>query len=243
VWKYAKIHTMSRAQTVARPLRDRTSTFLIQAYPGQQGRPFFDASGMEFDAEVPDAAVAATQLDYIRQLRNIKKRDCNPNPERAWDVGGALTRLSGKRWLNPVVLLFACGHYAEVAEIFTRVTIGQSILAEMARMLPRVVSEPGPDASIGDQLAFRESLKWEQGLPLADSYERRVWSIEGSTYAAFSAAWRSRGGPPPNGASTLLNGCALIAGHAEYPVAERDHHVSVLIVDWLTSRSQTGPAR
>lgn len=228
VWIYVKIHTMSRAQLVSRPFRDRLSMFLNDSYPGHRGRP----------SCVDEASADAEHLEYIRQIRTGKV--AQPTADRAWEVGSALSRLSGKRWLNSVVMIFGCGHYEEVAAVFLRaretgLDLARSI--ELARALPGVFSsEPSRSRrSFKNDLAFREAQNWDRSLPATESLERRVWSIDGDTYAAFAQGWRARNTALPTapGFSGLINGCSVIANHAKYPIVERDHHVAVLLVDAL----------
>ncbi len=218
---------MSRAQKVSRPFRSRLSVFLNESHPGRDGRPI----------AIDGTSTGSEHLEYIRQMRSGKV--AQPTAERAWVIGGTLSRVSGKRWLNPVVMLFVCGHYEEVAALFIRACnsgVDLARILELARALPGVVSsEAGVRPKLKDELAIREAQDWDRDLPATDSLARRIWSIDGETFSAFSEGWRARHStlPPFRGAAALINGCAVIANHAEYPVVDRDHHVAVLLTDGL----------
>lgn len=217
---------------VIRPLQDRVAGLIGLHCPGRSGRR---PVTLDCTADSP------LLLSYIRQLRS-KKRDCYPDPQRAWDVGRELSRASGKRWLNPIVFLFACGHYRETARLFglvQRNVITIDLLRELARTLPQAVDVSNPSqtsfADVADDLAKREAYDWDVAMNPTESYARRVWNIERATYEAFLEAWRGRTlahdvGPDLD---ALLNACLLIESHATYPVPQRDYHVALLLTDWL----------
>lgn len=236
---------MKRSQLVSRPFRERVQAFLQEAHPGRQGKRAVGAD-IAFSDDVPSVSVANDQLVYLRQLRTGKIHQADAS--RIWDIGGALTRLSGQRWLNPVVLLFASGHYGEVAEIFLRVRSSITdarMFVELALTLPGVLQPSRSDyANIGDDIATQEARRWEGPLGPSLSYERRVWSIDGPTYALFAKAWRARALPLPpyESLEATVGACRLIAEGALYSVSERDRQVSLVLVDCLDRSQPIGPA-
>jgi hypothetical protein len=177
--------------------------------------------------------------DYIRQLR--AGRHQQPPPHRAWSLGAAIGVLTGKRWINPVTGLFACGHYGEVAGLFIDVAPrieSRSELIELARTLGTVLSENSTPryAVVFDEIAIREARNWDSSFQKTERYDRRVWSLDGPQYALFAESWRRlvqvRSAPPKTDLSNAaVAGCQLIADAAEYSVADRDRFVSLIITD------------
>jgi len=211
---------------------------LQEAYPGQVGRRVSGDARLHFADDVPTIGEAASQLEYIRQLRAGKVQQ--PDPVRCWEIGSALGPLSKKRWLNPVVMLFAFGHYGEVADIIVRSrdTIATGPLAELVRCLPGVFEDNRQQsfADIKDDFAVRDAKMWDKAMGGSLSPERRAWSIDGRTYAAFAQAWRAQNvaKAPLAGCEAAVGACALIADHALYPIADRDRQVALILTDWLS---------
>jgi hypothetical protein len=229
---------MSRSAAVLKPIQKRVAALLKESYPGRPGRPLKQPGRPPAVSALPGKETDLS--DYIRQLRNGRGY---PDPAKAWEVGHALAGQTRKKWLNPVVALFAYGHYADVAELFVRIRTHSAgdPLAEMARTLPGVV-RPKAELSFAltDDLAAAEARHWDREMGPAEPYERRVWDIGGGWFGRFSQAWRARGTRLPSlpGANALVNGCALIANHADYEVEDRDEQVALLISDWVMPRSQ-----
>ncbi len=228
------------SHAVARPFRERISNFLNSAYPGELGRHATATRRSKLPEDVPNVAKAAELQDYIRQLR--AKKINQPDAERTWEVGGALSRLAGKAWVNPVVMLFVFGHYDRFADVMTRAVSAGSIerktAAEMVRLLPRLTGSQPKQlsfANIQDQLAIAEARAWAADVGGGDPPEIRLWSIGAEEYAAFAQAWRARGSsPPPSGAEGVIGICSLIAKQATYPIEERDLQVSAVLSEWLS---------
>lgn len=127
-------------------------------------------------------------------------------------------------------------------------TIPTGDLIELARTLPAIVATPPPHqlsfANIKDQLAKADAKRWSATLPTPDEpHERRVWTLDKETYAAFAEAWRARHQPASQAVAGIVGACTLIADHAQYPLAERDLQVAAVLTDWLARRTQpTQPA-
>lgn len=232
---------MNRSHAVARPFRDRIGDFVKGVYPGELGRHATATRRAALPADVPNVMEAAELQDYIRQLRAKKLNQ--PDPTRAWQVGGALIRLTGKAWLNPMVMLYVMGHYDCFADVATRVvakgTIESPTLAEMVRLLPGLVAfkgDPQMDFSrVKDQLAVAEAKAWAKAMGPTDPVEIRLWSIDPPMYAAFAEAWRARAvEPSPAGAAGVVAACGLIAQYATYSVEERDRQVAAILSEWLS---------
>lgn len=226
---------VKRALGVTRPLGDRLQKLVCEAYPkGSKYR----TNAIQVLSMMP-LDEARHLGDYIRQLR--AGRHQQPPPARAWELGAALGVLSGKRWINPVIALFACGHYGIVADLFLRVATrseSRSELSELARTLRTVLQDGVAPryALIRDDLAIRESKNWDASFRDAERYDRRVWSLDGPGYAAFAEAWRqitSSGSPHMREGShtSAIAACQLIADAAQYPVPDRDRFASLIIAD------------
>jgi hypothetical protein len=230
---------MSKSLGVTRPLGERLRSLLRNSYPRGNRyalEPGASLTGMTLD-EARDFS------DYIRQVRAGRYQ--RPPPERAWTLGAAVGVLAGKRWINPVTGLFACGHYGLVAGLF--VDLGariesRSFLGELARALRTVVSETiGPRyAGVSDELAVQEAKNWDSSFQEAERYDRRVWSLDGPQYALFAQSWRRLTQlrchhPELTSSNAAVAGCQLIADAAEYPVADRDRFASLIITDAISA--------
>jgi hypothetical protein len=227
-----------RTLRVTRPVGERLQVLVRQAYPrGSRYRPAACET-------IPGLSLAdARQFgDYIRQVR--AGRHQQPPPDTAWALGSALGVLSGKQWINPITFLFACGHYGLVAELFVRVAprFERHELSELARTLRTVLhGDPSPQyADVRDDLAIQEARNWEASFHAAERYDRRVWSLDGQTYAKFAESWRllaaslshKRHSRSPHAAVAASQ---LIADAAEYPVPDRDRFVSLIIADAIAA--------
>lgn len=218
---------------VIRPIGNRLRLLVRQAYPKGSRHRSETISCLELSLS------DARQLgDYIRQVRAGRYQQ--PPPDRAWALGAAIGVLSGKRWINPITVLFACGHYGVVANLFFRVRSragALSELTELARTLRTVLQDrPSPRYSyVHDDLAAQEAKNWDSSFNGTERYDRRVWSLDGPTYAAFAESWHELSLASPLAARALSNApvaaCQLIADAAEYAVADRDRFVSLIIAD------------
>lgn len=218
------------------------------AYPS---RALVNVVGGYFtDDPRPDRGEAQLHETYIRKLR--AGSIAQPDLEKSWSVGHALSTLSRKRWVNPLLMLFACGHYGHVADLLVKmsdadISIGRR--ASMALTLPTVLFEEkdlaapsvaetraaivasGP-AGAHDLIA-QMALQREAAMPPAERNDRIIWSLDMHAYTALLVGWDRIRTCGLDMANPAIATSQLIAERAIYPVTDRNRIVSGLIADAL----------
>lgn len=227
---------MARSLRVTRPFSQRLQTLVCEAYPGVPGRRVAAAAATAVEL-LPSSAEAGRSHEYLRNIRQGRVQQ--PPAEKAWELGGSLSRLSGKRWLCPTTMLFACGHYGIVADLFLRIPesiLDHNHLVSLARALETVTRPTDrnkPVARLTDDIAVREAANWELAMPAIERFDRRVWSIDAHTYGAFSQAWRSQRQSGIRIVNPIVSACQMIADHAEFDVDYRERTAILILLDGL----------
>ena len=233
---------------VAEGFRGQIQSFVLAAYPGRAAAQAQGGS-IHIDARpLPD--VSAADAAYIRKLR--QGLVAQPELEKAWSLGLALGRLSSKRWVNPALMLFACGYYGHTAQLLLGLTEEDFPHQRRLKMAADLVTAPfgaDPEAKtatqhaeilrrsnrgeIDDLIAHRVGLR-EETMPPEERTDRAAWSLDRMGYAALLIGWnrvQREGLDMTNGAIATAQ---FITERAIYPVSDRNRIVSRLIRDAIS---------
>lgn len=242
----------SIGHAVSAGFRSQVQDYVKASYPSRASVKV--VGGYVADDPRPTRQKAREYDSYIRKIR--AGGVAQPELDKAWPLGEALAALSRKRWVGPVLMLFACGYYGHVADLLINVSdsyLPRKRRIEMAQALPTVIfgsdAEPATAAEsrerlrrsampgLNDLLAQRAGHR-EAAMPAEERPDRMVWSLDLNAYTAFLTGWDRivKGGLDMTNPAIATS--QFITERAIYPVDDRNRIVSALIAENLLRSSQ-----
>lgn len=178
--------------------------------------------GPSGDLDAPKDLRRRNGTNYLHALAD--GRIVRPPAEAAWWAGLAAASVTLHRWCNPMLFLFAAGHYVEFATVM--LTADERMRRE--RRLGLVLNvmsalEPTPPplgreelvrrrvAEGHDELSARRAAEWDVTMEPAPRRDRIIWSIDGSEAETLRAAWLPLAKTAPDLGNPTIATCYLAA--------------------------------